>query len=237
MAHTALLHPSRRRALLGFGALCAAPTLLLTGCFSEPKERKAFIEFLDKEVLSARGMSYPVPNEGKRQTFGDYAKHYDVVVQFIEKMEALPLAKQIQDVGMTTSLAQLKARREQITAISNGIPQALQDIRTLVATADKAKAELKQPEDLKPVYDKVYAKYVTRHSELMLGILPALQNIFTASLELLALADQHPKEITTVGGMTQVSSQRLLNQVNAISAKMVKEVEALNKLESELRKL
>ena len=96
---------------------------------------------------------------------------------------------------------------------------------------------MKQPEDLKPVYDKVYAKYVTRHSELMLGILPALQNIFTASLELLALADQHPKEITTVGGMTQVSSQRLLNQVNAISAKMVKEVEALNKLESELRKL
>ena len=77
--------------LARLGALCAAPTLLLTGCFSEPKERKAFIEFLDKEVLSARGMSYPVPNEGKRQTFGDYAKHYDVVVQFIEKMEALPL--------------------------------------------------------------------------------------------------------------------------------------------------
>ena len=50
MAHTALLHPSRRRALLGFGALCAAPTLLLTGCFSEPKERKAFIEFLDKGI-------------------------------------------------------------------------------------------------------------------------------------------------------------------------------------------
>ena len=103
---------------------CLFAALLLAACGpSEPDQRKAFIGFLQTEILARPGVRLPRPDADKQKSFGDYAGHYAVIQRFHERMNAT-VGKPMQEAtakAAPRSIEDVVARRsEHQAAASNG---------------------------------------------------------------------------------------------------------------------
>lgn len=228
---------SRRTALTRLGALSLGAALTLSGCSSEPGERKAFIEFLQTRVLSTQRAAVPQLNEQQRKAFGPYAAHYDIITGFNKEMSEAPLTRMMAALQGTRSLPQLMAKRTQVSELLAHLPQAQQEVKARIDRATAAKNALKQPDDLKVVYDAAFDKLVTQLGALMLRLLPATQGMLAATMELVTYVEQNPKDVSFVGSSVQATNQASLDKVNVLINKLKTEAALVAEMETALRKL
>ncbi|MDP0983864.1 DUF3053 family protein, partial [Klebsiella variicola] len=80
--------------------------------------------------------------------------------------------------------------------------------------ADRAHAALKQPEDLKPVFDKAYEKTVSNLANTYKEIFPATSETFDILLKVVDFVDQNKDKITISGSMFEVSDPTIQAQLN-----------------------
>lgn len=233
-----MLHiASRRRALARLSAVPVGAALTLYGCSSEPGERKAFIEFLNTRVLNTPRAAVPKLNEQQRKEFGPYAAHYDIITGFNQEMSDAPLTKMMASMQNMRSLPQLLAKRTEVNELLGHIPQAQQDVKARIDRATAAKGALSQPADLKTVYDAAFDKLVTQLGAMMLQLLPAMQGMLSAAMDLANYVEQNPNDVKFVGSTLQATTQASLDKVSALIKKLESEAAAVAKMESALRKL
>ncbi|MFY3385518.1 DUF3053 family protein [Paracidovorax sp. MALMAid1276] len=231
---------SRRAALQRLGALSVGTlgtAWTLAGCSAEPRERKAFIEFLQTRVLNRQRASIPKLNEEQRKAVGRYAAHYDIITGFNKEMSDAPFTAMMARLEHTRSLSQLMAKRKEAGELRDHLPQAAQDVKAALDRATAAKTALSQPDDLRAVYDAAFDKLVAQPAGLMLQLLPATRGMLGAFLELLTYVETHPNEVTIAGSTVEARSQASLNKVNALLKKVETESAAVGQLESAIRKL
>ena len=228
---------SRRRALTRLTALSLGAALTMSGCSSEPGERKAFIEFLQTRVLNTQRAAVPKLTEEHRKAFGPYAAHYDIITVFNQEMTDSSLTGMMAAMQGVRSLPQLLAKRTQVSELLRHIPQAQQDVKARIDKATAAKNALSQPDDLKTVYDAAFDKLVTQLGGVMLQLLPAMQGMLAATMELVTYVEQNPKEVTIVGSTVQATSQASLDKVGMLLKKLETEAANVAKMEGTLRKL
>jgi len=106
-----------------------------------------------------------------------------------------------------------------------------------LATADAAHGALKQPDDLKPVYDAAYDRVVTQPAKGFAEVFPDVDEATKAILTLAEFLDLHSDKIKANGSMLQVADPSLQPQlqtlVNALRAKQ----EAVQKAQQRLRSI
>lgn len=227
----------RRAALTRLGTLSLGAALVLGGCSAEPGERKMFIEFLQTRVLNRQRAVIPKLNEQERKAVGRYADHYDIITGFNKEMSDSTWAKMMNRLEHTRTLPQMMAKRKEVSDLVTHLPQAGKDAKGCLDRANAAKAALKQPDDLRAIYDAAFDKLVTQPGGLMLQLIPAMQSMLSAIMELVTYVEQHPKEVTISGMTVEAHSQASLNKVNALIKKVETDSEAMGKLESALRKM
>ncbi len=110
--------------------------LALAACGpSEPAQRKAFIAFLQTEVLPRPGARVPQPNAEKQKTFGDYAGHYAVITRFHERMNAsvaTPM-QQAMSNGVPRSIAEVVTRTAAMSSKQRAMTEAQQKMRRVLS--------------------------------------------------------------------------------------------------------
>lgn len=233
-----MLHiASRRTALTRLSALSLGAALTLSGCGSEPGERKAFIEFLQTRVLNTPRAAVPKLNEQQRKAFGAYAAHYDIITGFNQEMTDAPLTRMMAAMQNMRSLPQLLAKRTQVGELLAHVPQAQQDVKARIDRATAAKNALSQPADLKAVYDAAFDKLVTQLGGMMLQLLPPMQGMLAAAMDLATYVEQNPKEVQIVGSSVQATTQASLDKVSVLLKKLESEAASVAKMETALRKL
>jgi hypothetical protein len=206
----------------------AAAMLLATaiaGCDDEPGQRKAFIEFLQTRIVAKPGIHVPKLTAEEAKSFGDYARHYAVIADFNAGMDAnvsKPL-QQAMAAGAPHSLDEVVTRRKDIAAMRDGMATIRGALDTQLATADAAHASLKQPDDLKPVYDKAYDRDVTQPAKAMADIFPDADSSMQAILALAEFLEQNKDKVKVNGSLVEVKDPsvqgRLQALVNALQAK------------------
>ena len=82
-------------------------------------------------------------------------------------------------------------------------------------TADAARAKIKQPDGLKPVYDQVYAKLVTQPAEAVGGMLPTVEQALTKSIAFAEFLGANRAKFQFNGPMVETADTKLLAQFNA----------------------
>ena len=213
---------------LGALSLLVAFSLVLAACGSkEAEQRKAFTEFLQTRVLDKPGLHVPTPTPEEKTAFGDYAQHYAVITDFNEGMNksvSQPMS-QVMAKGALRSIADLASRRDDLKAAKEGLAGLRTALDQQLATADAAHAKLKQPDDLKQVYDKAYERTVTMPAATFKEVFPALDTVFDSALTIGDFLQQNKSKIQVSGTSVTVTDpavqaelNKMLQQLNGQSA-------------------
>lgn len=199
-------------------ALALALPLLLAACGDkEPEQRAAFTQFLQTRIIDKPGVRVPQLTAEEKKSFGDYAAHYAVITDFNSGMDASvkPLNSLMQKGGMRT-LSDIVARRDDLKTVQTALNDMGVALKEQQGKADAARAQLKQPDDLKAVYAKAYEKTVTLPADTFRSVLPQINATFDSSLKIADYVAQHQKEIQISGSTVQVSDPAVQKELNTM---------------------
>jgi hypothetical protein len=206
---------SQRAMLWMLGGLLA---LGIAGCSSEPKERAAFITFLQTRIIDKPGVRVPKLTPAEEKSFGDYSKHFAVISDYNKTMDA-KLQQPMRDMAsksMPRTMADLPAWRTDMVDMRKTSVQLRTLIDTELAATDAKRAALKQPDDLKAVYDKAYARTVTDPAISIKDMLSAMENMMTSAEKLTAFVGAHQAQIKVNGAVAEVTDQKVLDEMNVL---------------------
>jgi len=223
------------RLLVSFAALLLV--FQLTGCGDkEADQRKAFIDFLQNTVMRS-GEHLPSLSEDQKQKFGHYVNDYAIIYGFSQQVNRAV------DSGMKPVVDELAAiripqdyltRRDSLRQASGSLGVLIQQIQTAKTQADSSKAALKQPEDLKTVYDNVYNKVVTQPANTLQPLLPVLQTLSQDAVQTGDFLQQQGTQVTFNGPAIQFPSQQQASQYNALMSRLATNAQALTQAQSAL---
>lgn len=201
-----------------FLILAAALPLVLAACGNkEPEQRAAFTQFLQTRIVDKPGVRVPQLTEEEKKSFGDYAAQYAVITDFNAGMDTSvkPLSG-IMQKGSMRSLNDIVARRDDLKAVQASLNDMGAALKEQQAKADAARAQLKQPEDLKAVYDKAYEKTVSLPADTFRDVLPQLNATFDSSLKIADYVAAHAAQIDISGPIVKVQDPAVQAELNKL---------------------
>lgn len=201
-----------------FLILAAALPLVLAACGNkEPEQRAAFTQFLQTRIVDKPGVRVPQLTEEEKKSFGDYAAQYAVITDFNAGMDASvkPLSG-IMQKGSMRSLNDIVARRDDLKAVQASLNDMGAALKEQQAKADAARAQLKQPEDLKAVYDKANEKTVSLPADTFRDVLPQLNATFDSSLKIADYVAAHAAQIDISGPIVKVQDPAVQAELNKL---------------------
>lgn len=169
----AVTRASVKRWLMPFVAIMMVFQLAACGD-KEADQRKAFIDYLQNTVMRG-GIKVPTLSEDQKQKLGKYTGDYAILVTFSQNFSRAtdssltPLDNVISQIRVPQDYL---LKRDDIRQASGALNMLGQQIQNAKAQADGAKAALKQPDDLRAVYDKAYAKVVSDPANAVMPQIP-----------------------------------------------------------------
>ncbi len=133
------------------------------------------------------------------------------------------------------SLDQLAARRPEIAEIKGGMAALRGALDRQLATADTARAALKQPDDLKPVYDAAYERDVTQPAKAFAEIFPDVADAMAAILAFADFLDQNREKVSIEGSTIRVTDPSVQARVQSLIEAMRAKQQAIQKAKQHLR--
>lgn len=198
--------------------LVAALPLVLAACGDkEPEQRAAFTEFLQTRIVDKPGVRVPKLTDEEKKSFGDYAAQYAVITDFNAGMDASvkPLSGILQK-GQVRSLNDIVTRRDDLKTVRASLDDMSTALKEEQAKADAARAQLKQPEDLKAVYDKAYEKTVSLPADTFRDVLPQINATYDASLKIADYVEAHKAKIEIKGASVTVTDTAVQAELNKL---------------------
>lgn len=220
-----------------FLLLALALPLVLAACGSkEPEQRAAFTQFLQTRIVDKPGVRVPKLTEEEKKSFGDYAAQYAVITDFNAAMDASvkPMGNLMQK-GAVRSLNDVIARRDDIKTVQTALKDMSEALAKEQAKADAARAQLKQPDDLKAVYDKAYAKTVTVPAETFREVLPQISGTLDSSLKLAEYVEAHKAQIDLSGPMPKVQDPTVLAELNKLLQELSAQAQKVQQAQTRLQ--
>jgi len=197
----------------------------VSGCGDkEPAQRKAFMDFLQSRILDKQALAVPQLSEAEKKQFGDYSKDYAIITGFHHQMNTeldsslVPVFAGMNGVNSVNALVE---QRDDLKKMADSSQNWKEKIITLRTQADTQHAALKQPDDLKKVYDQAYEKTVVKPSEIteqVFELLPQVLNLIVAKADFIK---SQGKDVTITGNRLQFSNQKQLDKYNAIQQQLV----------------
>lgn len=173
--------------------------MLLTGCEDEPAQRRAFIDFLQQHIVARPGVHLMLMNDTLAASFGPYASHYRIILDFNSGLDLSPLERAATLKSEIGDLADVVAHRAELTALRQAVPAMIALCEGKLATANTARGGLQQPADLTEVYDKAFDRLVTRPGTLLIKMLSLLPTSLDAMIELADYVAANAKAIRIAG--------------------------------------
>ncbi|MFS7357687.1 DUF3053 domain-containing protein [Rahnella inusitata] len=197
----------------------------VSGCGDkEPAQRKAFMDFLQSRILDKQVLAVPQLSEAEKKQFGDYSKDYAIITGFHHQMNTeldsslVPVFAGMNGVNSVNALVE---QRDDLKKMADSSQNWKEKIIMLRTQADTQHAALKQPDDLKKVYDQAYEKTVVKPSEIteqVFELLPQVLNLIVAKADFIK---SQGKDVTITGNRLQFSNQKQLDKYNAIQQQLV----------------
>jgi hypothetical protein len=211
----------RNRAAVMAALIVFAAPLAVCGD-SEAEQRKAFIGFL-QDINGRSGVHFLVPTAADEKAFGPYLQHYAIIMDYDKDMKG-PMddfAAQIMKLGYgpastARTIEQMAATPQDLVVAKTAVDKMEEGIETRLAKVNADRSALKQPDDLKAVYDKTFNKLVTAPTLAMENSAKALDAGLDASIKLADYINGHRSRLTVSGMQIQAKDQRTLDEVRPL---------------------
>ena len=213
-----MMRPSLRALCLALIVFC---TFFSGACKKrEQEQRKIFIEFLEAQLIAATDADSDEMSDAMRKRVGSFGRHFDVIVMHSRELdeinERLASEKaQIADYGPIPMdrIGSERARIEQLVAALSRSLQALDVVRT---KAHAAKAALEQPEDVRTVFDRVYAKKISEYAAASQARYAVQRDFYAEALRMSELLEKHKDAIQFADKRVTIDDPVLLNKYNVL---------------------
>lgn len=198
--------------------------LTLSGCGDkEPEQRKAFIEFLQTRVLAKPQLVMPTLTEEETKSFGPYASDYAVLKDYHKGMGEVfnaSLGAVFEQFRGVSTVSTLIAKRDELKTMADQSASWKPALVKVRAEADSKRAALKQPDDLKAVYDQVWTKVIAAPDEAAQQVATQVPEVLTLLVSQVDLLKQQGDKVKINGNIVQFTDQKTLDQYNAIQQKL-----------------
>ena len=105
------------------------------------------------------------------------------------------------------------------------------------ADADAARAKLKQPDDLKKVYDAAYDRTVTQPANAFKAVFPLTDKALESAIETAKYIEANKSKIEIAGPLVRVSDPQVQAELNKRLQAMNEQAAGLNKAQNDMQKL
>ncbi|SEP89070.1 Protein of unknown function [Pseudomonas sp. NFACC02] len=219
--------------------LAIALPLVLAACgSSEPDQRAAFKQFLQTRIVDKPGVHVPKLTPDESKSFGEYATHYAVITDFNNGMDASvkPLGSLVQK-STVRSLGDVVSRRDDLRAVQSGLNDMAAQLKAQQAKADSAHVQLKQPEDLKAVYDSAYDRTVSVPANTFLSVVPQINGALDSSLKVADYLDAHKAQIEINGPVVKVKDAKVQAELNALLQDLNAQAQTVQKAQARMQSM
>jgi Protein of unknown function (DUF3053) len=189
---------------------------------SEADQRKAFIAFL-ADINNRPGIHLLVPSANDEKAFGPYAQHYALILDFNREMNASmsDFIAQLVKLGFgpnpsPRTIEQIAAAPADLAALKDVVTRMEQSIETRLVKLNADRAALKQPDDLKAVYDKTFDRLVTAPTLSMENYTKATGSGVDATTALVAYINARRGKLVVSGMQIQAKDQRTLDELKPL---------------------
>jgi septal ring factor EnvC (AmiA/AmiB activator) len=204
--------------------------VLLAGCGRELQQRHAFIGFLQKEVIP-RNSGLIIPTKTMRKKFGEYAVHYDAIVDFNNAMHekvGRPLDKLQRDFAEAMKPeAEVNERKAATVQYMKSLAEIGKILDEEFSRAEERISAFQQPAELQAVYAQAVEKHVRLPAQALKLMIPATSEMLDKNLALLDFVVANKGKILIKDGMIQVRDQSTLTQLNRMQADIAKTAQAI----------
>ncbi len=209
--------------------------LQITGCGDkEPEQRKAFIDFLQNTVMRS-GEHLPSLSEDQKQRFGNYTADYAIIYGFSQQVNKA-VEEGIRPVVDSLSAIHVPqdylARRDVLRQSSGSLNILFQQIQSAKSQADGSKTALKQPSELKGVYDKIYNNVVSQPANTLIPLLPSLLSLSQNVVQAGDFLQQQGTRVSFDNNGVQFPTQEQAGQYNAIMSELATKIPALSQAQN-----
>jgi hypothetical protein len=169
---------------------------------NEPEQRKAFIAFLQTRIVDKPGVHVPTLTAAETSSFGPYAAHFNVIRGFTENPEMNALSEPLQKLTQGVSLNSIQGlvdNRAVLRTVKDDIGRLMVAMNRALSNTMKEREALKQPDDLKAVYDKAFEKDVLAPARGFNEAVPLVVDIADAALKVADYIDANRSKITIQG--------------------------------------
>jgi hypothetical protein len=230
------MHTFTRRGFAIAGVVTLA--LFAAACGDdEPKQRSDFTEFLRTRILDKPGVRAPKLSDEEVKKFGPYLAHYNVIRGFTNNPEMEGIAKQMQQVTQRVSLnsvQDLVDNRGALRSVKDDLGKITVAMNRVQADAIKQRDTLKQPDDLKAVYDRAFDKNVIEVGRAFNEAVPLVIAIAESGIQLADYVDTNRSKVTiqgrNVGGKDARTQREIDNLVKNLAAQGPKFQDAQRRL-------
>jgi hypothetical protein len=203
-----------------FAALIVLAVGLVACGDSEADQRKAFIAFL-QQINNRSGVHIMKPSADDEKAFGDYTKHYAVITSYNSDMGVLSaqFKQQAAKLGGGTTdrtIEQMAEHRDDVVGVGELMDKMMPAVENRLAQANAERSALKQPDDLKAVYDITYGKLVTAPTQAIQTSNRVLADGMKVSLQLVDYINTHRGKLTVRGSQIQANDTKTLAEVGAL---------------------
>lgn len=220
--------------------IALALPLLLAACGDkEPEQRQAFITLLDQRIITPAGVRLPKLSDEEKAKLGEaYAAQFDIIRNFHDGLSATfaSFPKAMSNAALR-NFGDLPASRKALDDARGVLQSATEAMDTAARQASDARAALKQPEDLKAVYDKAFDKMITVPVGAARQLFASGDTVIHSSVALIDYLEANRDKVSFSGGSiqardanTQAQINALLVKLNAASQKLMADVQTLGKI-------
>jgi hypothetical protein len=206
-----------RRIFAFAGAL--ALMMATAACFDkEPAQRKAFITFLQTRIIDKPGLHVPIMSEQDVADLGRYADHYRVLNGFHHQLD-LKVSKDLQraaSAGRPKSLEELRNQRALFPMLTSTMTALRTELDKAEADAETARKALKQPADLKFVYDKAFERMGTIPARGFRELFPLVDAMLPAIGAVAVFLDEHRDTVELRGNQVTAKDAAVRDKLAAL---------------------
>ena len=204
----------------------------LTACGDkEPEQRKAFVDYLQNTVMRS-GVHIPTLSEDQKQKFGAYTGDYAILVGFSQQLTKsvdASLTPALEQVNQIRTAQDYMSKRDSLQQSIGALNLLGQQIQAAKAQADTARVALKQPDDLKAVYNQVYDKIVTAPANALMPAIPTTAGFVQDLVQVGDFLQAQGNQVSFNNGGVQFRTQQQATQYNTMMSNLVaKQQDLLN---------
>ncbi|KNC11183.1 hypothetical protein AC791_04425 [Klebsiella sp. RIT-PI-d] len=191
----------------------------LSGCFDkEGDQRKAFIDFLQNTAMRS-GEHLPMLTADQKKQFGPLVTDYAILYGYSQQVN------QAMDEGLRPVVDSVNAirvpenyvtQRDPLRQANGSLGVLSQQLQNAKMQADTSRAALKQADDLKPVFDQVYEKVVTRPADTLQPLVPAAQILTQQLVQVGDFIAQQENQVSFAANGIQFPTSQQASQYNSL---------------------